>query len=69
MPRLYSGDATDRPQTTHLTLPPIPEVFWQQPQETHVTNIRKTLTNEIHKKTQKPESKQRSDVESQMLPM
>ena len=69
MPRLHSGVATDRQDTTHLTLPPIPEVVWQQPQETHVTNIHKTLTNETHKKTQMPESKQRSDVESQTSPL
>ena len=50
MPRLYSGAATDRPEITLLTLPPIPEVVWQQPHETLVTNIHKTLTNETHKK-------------------
>ena len=32
MPRLHSGAAIDRPETTKL--PPIPEVVWQQPQET-----------------------------------
>ena len=46
MPRLHSGAATDRPETTHLQLPPIPEVVWQQPQETHVSNIYQTVTNE-----------------------
>ena len=60
---------TDRPEITHLTLPPIPEVVWQQPQETFLIDIHKTLTNETHKKTQMPESKQRKIVESQMLPM
>ena len=69
MPRLHSGPAIDRPQTTHLTLPPIPEVVWQQPQETHVTNVHKTLANETQKNTQMPESKQRNDVESQTSPM
>ena len=69
MSRLHSGAATDRPQTTHLTLSPIPEVVWQQPQETHVINIHKTLTNKTHKTTQMLESKQRSHVESQMSPM
>ena len=69
MPRFHSGAAIDRPETTHLTLPAIPEVVWLQPQETHVTNIPKTLTNEIHENTQVPESKQRSDVESQTSPM
>ena len=28
MPRIHSGAATDRPEVTHLTLPPIPEVVW-----------------------------------------
>ena len=67
MPRLHCGAAIDRPETNHLKLPPIREVVWQQPQETHVPNIHKTLTNETHKNTQMPESKQRSDVESQTL--
>ena len=69
MPSLHSRAATDRPQTTHLTLPPIPEVVWQQPLETHVTNIHKNLTNETHENTRMPESKKRNDVELQMLPM
>ena len=69
MPRRYSGAATDRPEITHVTLPPIPEVVWQQPHETHVTDIHKNLTNKTHKKTHMPESKQRNDVESQTLPM
>ena len=64
MPRLHSGAATDRPEITHLTLPPIPEVVWQQPEDTHVNNTHKTLTDEIQTNTQMPESKQRSDVES-----
>ena len=68
MPRLHSGAATDRPEITHLTLPPIPEVVWQQPKETHVTNIHKTLTTETQTNTQMPETKQRSDVESQTSP-
>ena len=50
MPRLHSGAATDRPVITHLTLPPIPEVVWQQLQETHVSRIQKTSTDEAHKK-------------------
>ena len=69
MPRLHSGAASDRPETTHVKLPPIPEVVWQQPQETHVSNIYQTVTNETHKNTQMPKSKQRSDVESQTLPI
>ena len=69
MPRLHSGAASDRPETTHVKLPPIPEVVWQQPQETHVSNIYQTATNETHKKTQMTKSKQRSDVESQTSPI
>ena len=69
MPRLHSGASTDRPETTHLKLPPIPEVVWQQPQETHVPNIHKTLTNETQKHTQMPEAKHRSHVESQTSPI
>ena len=69
MPRLHSGAAIDRPETTQLKLPPIPEVVWQQPQETHVSNIYQTCNNETHKNTHMPESKQRSDVESQTSPI
>ena len=69
MPCLHSGAAIDRSQTTHLELPPIPKVVWQQSQKTHVPNIYENFTNETHKKTQMPESKQRSDVKSQTSPM
>ena len=68
MPRLHSGAAIDRPETTQLKLPPIPEVVWQQPQETHVPNIYQIFKNETHKITHMPESKQSSDVESQTSP-
>ena len=68
MPRLHSGAAIDRPETTHITLLPIPEVVWQQAQETHVPNIYQKLTNEPHKNTHMPESKQKSDLESQTSP-
>ena len=64
MPRPHSGAAIDRPEVAHLTLPPIPEVVWQQPQETHVTNIHNVLTNKTHKKTHIPEFKQKIDVEA-----
>ena len=67
MPRFDSGAATDRPQVTHLTLPPIPEVVWQQPQETHLTNIQNELTNKTHKHTDTP--KQKNDVEAQTSPI
>ena len=69
MPSLHSGAAIDRPETTHVKLPPIPEVVWQQPQETHVSNIYLTVINENHENTHMPESKQRSDVESQTSPI
>ena len=69
MQRLHSGTATERPEITHLTLPPIPEVVWQQPQETHVNNIHETLTKEARKKTRMPKCEQRNDVESQPSPM
>ena len=69
MPRLHSGAAIDRPEVTHFTLPPIPEVFWQQPQETQITNIHIVLTNETHKNTHMPEFKQKNDVQSQTSPI
>ena len=69
MPSLHSRAAIDRLEATHLTLPPIPEVVRQQPQETHLTIIHKTLTTETHKKTHIPELKQRNNVEAQTLPI
>ena len=51
MPRLHFGAAINRPEVTHLTLPPIPEVVWQQPQETFLTNIHNVGINETHKDT------------------
>ena len=69
MLRFHSGAAIDRLEITHLILPPIREVVWEQPQETHVTNVLETLTNKTHKNTHMPESKQRNDVESQTSPM
>ena len=67
MPRLHSGAATDRPEVTHLILPPIPEGVWQQPQENHVNNILNDFTNEIQNDTHTP--KQKNDVEAQTSPM
>ena len=67
MPHLHSGAATDRPEVTHLKLPPIPEVVWQQPQENHVTNIHNDLTNEIQNDTHI--YKQKKDVEAQTSPI
>ena len=45
---------------THLTLPPIPEVVWQQPQETHLIDIQNKSTNNIQRK---------NDVEAQTSPI
>ena len=67
MPRLHSGAATDRPEATHSTLPQIPEVVWQQPQETHLNNIHNDLTNENQNDTHTP--KQKNDVEVQTSPI
>ena len=67
MPRLHSGAAIDRPEATHLTLPPIPEVVWQQSQETYLTKTHKELTNETQKDTYTPE--QRIDVEAKTSPI
>ena len=67
MPRLHSGAATDRPEITHLALPPIPEVVWQQPQETHLTTIHNDFTNETHKDTHMP--KQKKGIEAQRSPI
>ena len=69
MPLFHSGAAIDRPETTQLKLPPIPEVVWQQPQDTHVPNIYQTFNKETHKNTHMPESKHRSNVESQTSPI
>ena len=69
MPCLHSGAAIDRPETTQLKLPPIPEVVWQQPQETHVPIFYQTFNNETHKKTHMPDFKHRSNVESQTSPI
>ena len=69
MPRLHSRAAIDRPEVTHLTLPPIPEVVWQQPQETHLTNSHNVLINGTHKNTHIFEFKQSNDVEAQTSPI
>ena len=68
MPRLHSGVSIDRPEITHLPLQRIPEVVWQQPQETHFTNNQSVLTKETHRNTHLPESEQRNYVEAQTSP-
>ena len=67
MPRLHCGAAIDRPEVTHLTLPTIPEVVWQQPQETHLNNIHDVLIKETHKDTHT--HKQKNDVEARTSPI
>ena len=67
MPFLHSEAAIDRPEVTHLTLPPIPDVVWQQSQETYLTNLHNDLTNDTHKDTYTP--KQKNDVEAQITPI
>ena len=69
MPRLHSGAANDRPETTNLLLSLIPDVVWQQPQETHLTNFHKISITETHKSTHMPEFKLRIYVETQTSPM
>ena len=54
MPRLHSGEAIDRTDTTKR--PPIPEVVWQQPQETSLNDKHNKSTNNI---------KRKNDVEAQ----
>ena len=67
MPRLHSEAVTDRPLETHSTLPPIPEVVWQQPEETYLNIIHNDLSNKTHKHTHTP--KQKNDVEAQTSPI
>ena len=69
MPGLHSGAATGRAETSKLLLPPIPDVVWQQPQETHITKIHEISTTETHKNTHMPKSQQSNDKESQTSPM
>ena len=69
MPRLQSGAATDRPEIINITLPSIPEVVWQQFQETHSTNLHKTLTTETHKNFHMSLLRHRNNVESQTSPI
>ena len=58
MPRLHSGSAIDRPETTKL--PPIPEVVWQQPHETQLFGMHKNSTTK---------TKRKIDLESQTSPI
>ena len=67
MPRLQSGTAVDRPETTKL--PPIPEVVWQQPQETHLSGLYKNSATKINNSTHTIDFKRKKDVEAQTSPI
>ena len=67
MPRLHSGAAIDKLETTKL--PPIPEVVWQQSQEFYLSDMYKNSTTNIKNSTHTPEFKQKNDVESQTSPI
>ena len=67
MPRLHSGNAIERPEI--IELPPIPEVLWQQPQETHLSDMYKNSTTNFNNSTHKPNFKRKNDVESQTSPI
>ena len=58
MPRLHSGAATDRPETTKL--PPISQVVRQQLQETHLIDMFENSTSNNERK---------NDIESQTSPI
>ena len=59
MPRLHSGAANDIPETNNTTHPPIPEVVWQQPQETCLKIIHKNPYIKFHKNIHMAEFKQK----------
>ena len=67
MPRLHSGASIDRPETTKL--PPIPEVVWQQPQDSHLSDMYKNSTVNFNNSTHTTEFKRKNDVEAQTLPI
>ena len=61
MPRLHSGAARDRPETNEISkLPPIPEVFWQQPTE--------IITDQDNLNNSNNDSTVKTDVASQPSP-
>ena len=67
MPRLHSGAAIDRPETNKL--PTIPQVVWQQPQETHLSDMYKNSAININNSTQTTKFKRKNDVEAQTSPI
>ena len=58
MPRLHTRAVTDGQETTKLL--PIPEVVWQQPQETQLIDMKKNSTIIM---------KRKNDVESETFPI
>ena len=66
MPRRHHEAVTDRPKTTNTTTTPIPEVVWQQAQETHLFEVRKNSTTEANNSTHTPVFKRRNDVKSRV---
>ena len=67
MPRFDSGAAIEGPGTTKL--PPIPEVVWKQPQETHLIDMHNNSATKFNKSTHTPEFTGKNDVEAQTLPI
>ena len=67
MPRLHSWAAIDRPETSKL--PPIPEVVWQQPQETRSIDVHNNSATNNNNSTHTPEFKRKNDVEAQTSPI
>ena len=64
MIRLDSGATINGLEITKL--PPIPEVVWQQPLETHLIDIHEKLITETNNSTHTPKLKRRIDEKSQM---
>ena len=48
-PNFNDEASIDRLETSNLILPPIPEVVWQQPRESPLSNIHKLLTTDTQK--------------------
>ena len=66
-PPLHSGAAKDIAETTKL--PAIPEVAWQQPQETNLIDIHKNSATTNNTSAHMPEFKRRMDLELQAWPI
>ena len=57
---IHSGADTDSPET--IKLPPILDVVWQQPEETHLIDILKNSITNFDNSTHMPAIKQRNDA-------